>query len=281
MRQALSTCTSARGPIESEDASPQIVRVLLAEDDSLVRWALVNLLDRDPRIELVGVVGTVEDIVLALTVNRVDVVLADFFLSDGTACDLGELLKRTPVRPRLIVITHFASKTAAAACGAAGASLCLDRRTFTGGLVDALIAVAFDRPWQGPEVIDSSQNAPLSLAEARVLACVASGFSDAETAGRLGYSRTYVKKILVAVRLRLGARDRAHAAAMAAVLGLVRPDGAGRFGPAVPLDTRSSARRGQTGALARKAGGRASVVDNHYFFTGSGMERQFEAERAT
>jgi hypothetical protein len=64
-----------------------------------------------------------------------------------------------------------------------------------------------------------------------VLALVASGLGDAEIADRLGYSRNYVKKILVSVRNRLGARDRAHAAALAATFGYVRATGTGRFAP--------------------------------------------------
>lgn len=222
----------------------RLVRVLIAEDESLVQAAVVGVLNRDPRIRVVGIVDSIEAVVAGLADTVPDVVLADLFLRDGTACDLGERLRRHPAAPRLVVTTYFAAGSAAAACRDVGASLCLDRRTLGHSLGDALVAVAAGRHWNGPGVVEPDRQASFSLAEAQVLAGVASGHSDAEIAGRLGYSQTYVKKILVAARNRLGARDRAHAAAMAAVLGFVRPVGEARFAAAVPSgSTRLGAHR--------------------------------------
>lgn len=66
-----------------------------------------------------------------------------------------------------------------------------------------------------------------------MLAAVASGESNKDIGRRLGYSAHYVKEVIAAARRELGARDRAHAAAMAVARGLVEEDGRGTFSPAM------------------------------------------------
>ena len=70
---------------------------------------------------------------------------------------------------------------------------------------------------------------PLAPLERQVLAELASGHTNAEIAARLGYSASYIKDVVAAARARLGARDRAHAAALAVTRGIVRHDGASGF----------------------------------------------------
>ena len=84
--------------------------------------------------------------------------------------------------------------------------------------------------------------------ETRVLAELASGRTNAEIAGRLGYSASYIKDVVAAARARLGARDRAHAAALAVTRGLVESDGADGYVPATAPDP---ARPGTGGQPAR------------------------------
>jgi DNA-binding NarL/FixJ family response regulator len=81
---------------------------------------------------------------------------------------------------------------------------------------------------------DSISLAPpvrLTTLEVQVLADVASGSSNKEIADRLGYSMYYVKDVVAGARRRLGARDRAHAAARAVALYLIEDDGNGGFRP--------------------------------------------------
>ena len=69
----------------------------------------------------------------------------------------------------------------------------------------------------------------LTPLERRVLAELASGRTNAEIAARLGYSASYIKDVVAAARARLGARDRAHAAALAVVRRIVWYDDADGF----------------------------------------------------
>jgi DNA-binding NarL/FixJ family response regulator len=218
----------------TEARAARTVRVLVVEDEPLVQAAVQTVLEQEPRIDVVGVVESIEGAVELLSLRTADVVLSDLFLRDGTACQLAGRLRRLPAPPPLVVTTNFVSGPAAATCLDAGATLCLDKQTLRSGIAAALLTVAGGRPWRGPGVIRPDRTHTLSYAQAQVLAHVASGMADAAIAERLGYSQAYVKKILVSARTRLGARDRAHAAAVAASIGLVRPTGPGRFSPAVP-----------------------------------------------
>lgn len=71
----------------------------------------------------------------------------------------------------------------------------------------------------------------LTALEVRILAEVASGASNKEIGERLGYSVYYVKDVVAGARRRLGARDRAHAAARAVALGVIEDEGDGCFTP--------------------------------------------------
>jgi two-component system NarL family response regulator len=213
------------------------VRVLLVVDDSLVQAAVETVLACNTAVEVVAVAMGVCDALPVLREAAVDVVLADLFLRDGTACQLAGRMQQLSSAPPLVVITGFAAGVAATACLEAGAVLCIDKRALHNGVAELLVQVVAGQPWTGAGVVHPDRRSTFTYAEAQVLAHVASGLPDAAIAERLGYSQTYIKKILVTARARLGARDRAHAAAMAATIGLVRPAGPGRFSPALPRRT--------------------------------------------
>jgi len=76
---------------------------------------------------------------------------------------------------------------------------------------------------------ESPARVVLTLLEQQVLAEIASGSTNEEIAERLSYSPSYVKDVVASARERLGARDRAHAAALAVELGIIRRGSDGRF----------------------------------------------------
>jgi DNA-binding CsgD family transcriptional regulator len=90
------------------------------------------------------------------------------------------------------------------------------------------MAAALGEAWDGIGSVGSRLDR-VSPLEAKVLAGVASGATNEEIARALGYSVHYVKDLLEAVRGRLGAKDRAHAASLAVSLRLIRPARDGRF----------------------------------------------------
>ncbi|HVM39618.1 MAG TPA: LuxR C-terminal-related transcriptional regulator, partial [Acidimicrobiia bacterium] len=102
--------------------------------------------------------------------------------------------------------------------------------------IAACVAAARGYEWAGPGSVRPLARHHLTYLEAQVLAEVASGSTNDEIASRLGYSANYIKDVLASARERLDARDRAHAAAMAVALRLVRPSSDGRFAPSIPME---------------------------------------------
>jgi two-component system, NarL family, nitrate/nitrite response regulator NarL len=82
----------------------QKFRVLIVEDDNLLRETLVELLDLQPDIKVVGGVSSVADARDYLRNERIDVVLLDYHLTNGLAFALIEDLPRLPIPPRLVLL---------------------------------------------------------------------------------------------------------------------------------------------------------------------------------
>lgn len=212
------------------------VSVLVVEDEPLARHALAELIDRHRETELAGEAASVSEALELAARLRPDVVLCDLFLPDGDACGLTLRLRQMEDPPTVVVTTLFATPSAAAACLSAGARLCLHKGAPPESMVAACLAAARGEEWAGPGAVRPLARHHLTYLEAQVLAEVASGSTNEEIAERLGYSPNYVKDVLASARNRLGAKDRAHAAAMAVALRLVRPSSDGRFAPALPLE---------------------------------------------
>jgi DNA-binding NarL/FixJ family response regulator len=133
-----------------------------------------------------------------------------------------------------VVVTDFATASAAAACRSVGVLTCLTKSARPECLAAAVVAASENRPWHGPGAVASAAEPLLNYLQTRVLAEVASGESNEAIARSLGYSVNYVKDLIATLRSQLDARDRAHAASLGVALRLVRPLGGGRFAPALP-----------------------------------------------
>lgn len=219
---------------DPERGEPRI-RIAVVEDEPLARAALADLIRQHPDVSLAGQAGSVAEAVTLVEQTRPDVVLCDLFLPDGDACGLSLKLRQLPDAPEVVVATLFATPSAAAACVSAGARLCLQKEAPPESMVAACIAAARGDDWAGPGAVRPLARHHLTYLEALVLAEVASGSTNDEIAERLDYSPNYIKDVLASARERLGAKDRAHAAAMAVALRLVRPSSDGRFAPAIPM----------------------------------------------
>lgn len=218
------------------DGDEPRTRVVVVEDEPLARSALAELMGRHPELALAGEAATVAEAVDVVEATRPDVVLCDLFLPDGDACGLTLRLRQMDDAPEVVVTTLFATPSAAAACVSAGARLCLQKEAPPESMAAACLAAARGEDWAGPGAVQPLSRHHLTYLEAQVLAEVASGSTNDDIAERLGYSPNYIKDVLASARERLDARDRAHAAAMAVALRLVRPGSDGRFAPAIPLE---------------------------------------------
>lgn len=211
------------------------VGVMVVDGDPDGRARLCQIIAKAEGVRLTGSVATLADAVELARRTKPQVVLSELFLPDGDATALKHRFVPLAPRPQLVVITRFSVRGARVASIFAGARTCLASSAPPDSVLAAVLAAANGESWDGAGVLGSRRDR-VSALEAKVLAGVASGATNDDIARALGYSVHYVKDLLEGVRHRLGAKDRAHAAALAVSLRLIRPSREGRFISAVPPD---------------------------------------------
>ncbi|MGH3713702.1 MAG: response regulator [Micromonosporaceae bacterium] len=216
-----------------------MIRVLIADDDHLMRAGLVELLTVDPEIEVVGQAATGREAVTQARRLAPDVVLMDVRMPDldGIAAT-AELLTAYP-ETKVLILTTFEQDDYIFGALRAGASGFLLKRTRPEELIaavrtiadgDALLAPSVTRRvidrmarQPAPAPADRSALDGLTPREREVLALLARGLSNREIAAALVVEestiRTHVKRILMKLRL----RDRIQAVIFAYETGINRP----------------------------------------------------------
>jgi DNA-binding NarL/FixJ family response regulator len=216
------------------------VRVVVADDQALVRAGFVALLQAQQDIDVVGEAEDGEQAVRLAADLTPDVVLMDIRMpgTDGL-----EATRRIAADPRLrqvrvVVLTTFEVDEYVFEALRAGATGFLVKHTEPAELVRAVRVAAAGEALLSPGVTrrlvaefaararrapDSTRLADLTDREREVMALVAEGLTNDEIAGRLFLSpataRTHVSRILQ----KLGARDRSQLVVLAYESGLVRP----------------------------------------------------------
>ena len=217
------------------------IRVLVADDQRVVRDGLVLLLGLLPQVEVVGTAANGEEAVDQATAHQPDVVLMDLRMP---RCDGVEATRRLRERApgiKVIVLTTYADDRSVIEALRAGARGYLTKdagaaeirqalQQVVGGqavidpavqhhLVDAIaVAPAPAGPGDSPAAAASGPQVParplpdgLTPREAEVLGLIAEGLSNAEIASRLVVSEATVKSHVNHLLPKIGARDRAQA----------------------------------------------------------------------
>jgi DNA-binding NarL/FixJ family response regulator len=217
------------------------IRVLVADDQALVRAGFVALLDAQDGIAVVAEADTGTAALAAARALRPDVVLMDIRMPemDGLAATRAIAADPALAEVRVVVLTTFELDEYVFEAMRAGASGFLVKHTEPAELVRAVRVVADGEALLSPSVTrrlvsefaartkqptgPSPALAELTSREREVMALVAEGLTNAEIGERLFMSpataRTHVSRILT----KLGARDRTQLVVMAYESGLVRP----------------------------------------------------------
>lgn len=195
-----------------------MIRVLLAEDQAMVRGALSALLSREQDIEVVAEVARGDEVVKTALASRPDVALLDIEMPGGDGLAAAQAMRKALPTCRVMILTTF------------GRSGYL-RRAMESGAVGFLLkdapaselARAIRRIMQGERVVDpdlalsalSEGTNPLTSREREVLAASLFGASMVEIAARLSLSEGTVRNHLSAAMQKLGAQNRMEAARLA------------------------------------------------------------------
>jgi DNA-binding NarL/FixJ family response regulator len=216
-----------------------MTRVLIADDDHLIRAGLVELLAADPVIEVVGQASTGREALERTRRLDPDVVLMDVRMPDLDGIAATHELTRAAARSRVLILTTFEQDDYIFGALRAGASGFLLKRTRPEELIAAVHTIAdgdsllspsvtrrvIDRMAQQPTptLTDEAKLAELTPREREVLELVARGLTNREIASELVVEestiRTHVKRIL----MKLGLRDRVQIVIFAYETGINRP----------------------------------------------------------
>jgi DNA-binding NarL/FixJ family response regulator len=219
-----------------------VIRVLLADDQVLVRTGLHTILEDAGGFDVVGEAGDGGEAVARCAELHPDVVLMDVRMPNLDGIEATRRIRALPQPPRVLVLTTFDLDEYVYAGLRAGASGFLLKDALATDLVSAIRAVVAGDAVVAPSAtrrlierfLDSGrlpeQNAAQRLAvlterEREVLALMARGLSNAEIAGQLCLSEGTVKTHVSHLLGKLGLRDRVQAVVLAYETGLIRPGG--------------------------------------------------------
>jgi DNA-binding NarL/FixJ family response regulator len=216
------------------------VRVLIVDDQALVRAGFKMILDAEPEVDVVGEASDgLEGIEAARTLDP-DVVLMDIRMPELDGLEATRRLSSSGERPRILILTTFDLDEYVYEGLRAGASGFLLKDTPPEQLVQAIRVVAGGEALLAPsitkrlieEFVHTGRSAPaeppaaindLTARELEVLRSMARGLSNAEIAKELFVSETTVKTHVARVLMKLNLRDRVQAVVLAYESGLVQP----------------------------------------------------------
>jgi DNA-binding NarL/FixJ family response regulator len=225
-----------------------MTRVLIADDDHLMRAGLAELISGEPDIEIVGQASTGREAIERVRRLGPDVVLMDVRMPDLDGIAATRELTRAASGAKVLILTTFEQDDYIFGALRAGASGFLLKRTRPEDLIaavhtiaagDALLAPSItrrviDRMAQQPtpELADQAKLSELTPREREVLQLIARGLSNREIAKELVVEESTIRTHVKGILTKLDLRDRVQIVIFAYETGVNRPaPAAGRHVP--------------------------------------------------
>jgi two-component system response regulator DesR len=194
------------------------IHIMIAEDQAMVRQALVALLGLESDLEVVAQAGTGDEALAMARKHQPEVAVLDIEMPGRSGIEVARQLRQDGFAGQVVIVTTFGRPGYLRAAMAAGASGFLLKDAPAAQLADAIRRVA-----KGERVVDPALAAaaladgesPLTGRETEVLTAAAGHDAITEIADRLHLSSGTVRNHLSAAMHKLGARNRAEAVQMA------------------------------------------------------------------
>jgi DNA-binding NarL/FixJ family response regulator len=224
-----------------------VTRVLIADDDDLVRAGLVEVLSNDPTIDIVGQAATGREAIERARRLAPDVVLMDVRMPDLDGIAATGELSRVASSARVLILTTFEQDDYVFGALHAGASGFLLKRARPEELIAAVHTIAagdsllspsvtrrvIDRMAQQPipELTDQAKLDELTPREREVLQLIARGLSNREIAAALVVEEATIRSHIRRILMKLELRNRVQIVIFAYETGINRPAAAARPKP--------------------------------------------------
>jgi DNA-binding NarL/FixJ family response regulator len=216
-----------------------MIRVLICDDQTVVREGLAAILGTDPEIEVTGLAGNGREALDLVQENQPDVVLMDLKMPVMNGVQTTQHLRRAYPEVNVLVLTTYADDQWVLDAVRAGAAGYLLKDTRRDALVDAIKGTVEGRTYLDPAIAGKlthqiasgvapsryaePQLDPFTEREQEVLDLLAQGHSNPEIADRLHLARGTVRNYVSAILQKLGVSDRTQAAVVAVQRGLLDP----------------------------------------------------------
>lgn len=210
------------------------VRVLVADDEALVRHALRAFIDADDRVLLVGEVADGSGVVDACKVAAPDVILIDIKMPEINGVEATRRVLQWNPYCRVLALTTFTTEWRALEMLRAGACGYLIKNSTPEQIIDAVVAAHAGDRVVSPEVqtkfvraeIESGDRRPwagptLSERERQIIELIAKGLSNTEIAEGLHYAEGTVKSDIRRINRSWGVQNRLQIVLRATELGII------------------------------------------------------------
>ena len=236
---------SSNAPTDKTDEAPGApIRVLIAEDQALLRTTLAALLEAEPGMSVVGLAEDGARAVALAAELRPDVVLMDIQMPGLTGIEATRRICADPTlaATRVLILTMFEIDDYVLGALRAGACGFLLKDADPQSLVDAVRTVHEGQSLLSPQVLArlvarmprttstgtsrstwTGEVEALTPRQREVLLLIARGLSNSEIEVELGITRATCRSHITALLARLGARDRAQLVIAAYEAGLISP----------------------------------------------------------